>query len=119
MPKCRNAELPKKAIVEHFKLEGVHKDTVYKYLKCYENNKPLNSGIRRGRPVKKATKPMIRKITKMFDHRDGRSQRKAARRLGISQSYLNTILNTKTDVRYYEKTTVPHRTPIQVANAKT
>ena len=55
----------------------------------------------------------------MFDHRDGRSQRKAARQLGISQSHLNTILNTKTDVRYYEKTTVPHRTPIQVANAKT
>ena len=114
----KKGEMTKKQIVDHFKLEGVHQCTVYKYLKCYEENKPLNSGLRRGRPIQFATKPNIRKLIQKFGQKDGRSQRRAAKELGISQSYVNKILKNKTDIRYYKKTTIPDMSPEQVTKAK-
>jgi hypothetical protein len=53
-----------------------------------------------GRPVKIVTRANILRIKKYFNHKSGRSQRKLARRINCTQSF---ILNKRTDIRKYKK----------------
>ena len=49
----------------------------------------------------------------------GASQRKAARKFGVSLSYINKILRTKTELRYRHRKRVPAATEEQKAKQKT
>ena len=49
----------------------------------------------------------------------GASQRKAARKFGVSLSYINKVLSTKTKLRYRRRKRVPGTTEDQTIKQKT
>lgn len=85
------------------------KSSVYGWIKQYKDTGTLERKIASGRPAKIATKGNIRKLEKMFNHRSGRSQKAAARKLGCTQQYISWLLKTRTSIRRYKKIKKPLR----------
>jgi transposase len=108
-----NQDLPKKDIAEHFIALGYPKSSVYRWISCLEKKKSLERKKGSGRPAKIASKSNIIKIKYHFNHRSGCSQRKIARRLGCSQSYINYMLKKHTKIRCFKKKKRPLLTDIQ------
>ena len=75
-----NPKKTKFEIANHFIALGYAKSSVYRWIKCIENNKSLERKKGSERVVKIATKENIRSIKNLFNHKSGSSQRKAARR---------------------------------------
>ena len=63
-------------------------------------------------------KKHIDQLKKAFDHHHGVSQRQVARRFNCDQSYRSKILKNKTNIRYYKKKKIPHRSESQLARIK-
>jgi hypothetical protein len=61
----------------------------------------------------------IKKLKNMFDHKDGVSQRQAARLFNCSQKYISKTLKMKTGIRMRKKIKIPKRTDLQKSEAKT
>jgi transposase len=109
----KNPNLKKNEIAKHMTTIGYSKASVYRWIKRIEENKSLERKKGSGRKAKIATKATIAKVKKFFDHKSGCSQRRIARRLGCSHSYVNKILKEKTTVRYYKKIKKPNTTAKQ------
>ena len=65
------------------------------------------------------TKSGIDKLCKMFDHKCGISQTKAAKIMKCSQKHIRKTLKTKTSIRKRKKIKIPARTETQKSNART
>ena len=114
----KNKKLGNKATLQHFLAEGIARSTIYDAIKR------VNDGIgpeRRkgsGRPVKKMPPKQIKLLQRHFDHKDGKSQREAARKFQITQPYVCKLLkDLSIDCR--AKITIPDRTEQQAKDAKT
>ena len=82
------------------------------------NKKKLKRKVGSGRIATIATKATIKKITKYFNHRSGRSQKKIANRFKTSHSYVSMILKEQSDIRCYKKQSKPLMTALQMKAAR-
>lgn len=106
-------EMTSASIVEHFKLEGYTRSTLYDILKRKEKNIGVNRRVGSGRPAKKMTKCKVKRLAEHVNNSHGTSQRKLARKYNVHHSYIFKILKTKTDIRYRKKIKVPKRSDQQ------
>lgn len=95
-------------IANHLIQLGYAKASVYRWIRCVENHKPLERKKGSRRVSKIASKANIRYIKNKFNHRSGCSQRKVARRLGCSQRYIGMILKKHTKIKCYKKPKKPN-----------
>ena len=116
----RNSHLEKPKIftVKHFLDEGASKATIYRALERVDNNLGYQSKKGSGPKAKKMDKKHIDQLKKAFDHHHGVSQCQVARRFDCDQSYIFKILKNKTNIIYYKKKKIPHRSESQLARIK-
>ena len=86
---------------------GAPRRTLDRWLDCLEINETLDRKPGTGRPTKIATRGNITILKKYFNHRAGRSQRKAAKRLNTTQSYVSRMLKKHSDIRCRKKIKKP------------
>lgn len=114
----KHLEQPKSFTVKHFLEEGVPRSTTYSILERVDNNLGPQRKKGSGRKAIKMNKSNVRRLKLMMDHHHGVSQRQAGRKFRISQSYVNYILSTKTEIVYHKKKKIPTRTESQLARIK-
>lgn len=114
----QNNQLGNKATVDHFLAEGVSKMTIYNAIQRVKNNIGAQRRKGSGRPARKMTPNKVKRLQRHFDHKQGVSQRKAARKFGISLSYTNKLLK-QSRIQCYRKKTIPDRSERQASEAKT
>uniref|UniRef100_A0A914D3Q7 Uncharacterized protein n=1 Tax=Acrobeloides nanus TaxID=290746 RepID=A0A914D3Q7_9BILA len=78
-------ESGKQFTAKHFMDEGVLKSTIYDILKRYEDNLPAERQSGSGQIAKIFTPKKVEQLKKDFGHKDGISQRQAAKKYGCSQ----------------------------------
>src|ERR1700678_3953359 len=78
----------KTATGDHFKGEKISQSTIYNIIQRAEDEPGHERVNGSGRIAKKMDKKNIRRLKAMFDHKDGVSQRKAARKFGCTQQYI-------------------------------
>ena len=106
-----NPNKRKSEVADRFMAIGI-KRAIHRWIKLVEEKKSTKGS---GRPVKIATRANILRTKKYFNHKSGRSQRKLARRINCTQSYISYILNKRTDIRKYKKYKRPKLTAQQQA----
>jgi len=111
-------EKPKMFTVKHFLDKGASKATIYRALERVEKNIGYQRKKGCGWKAIKMDKKHIDQLKKTFDHHHGVSQRQVARRFNCVQSYISKILKDKTNIRYYKKKKIPHRSESQLARIK-
>ena len=116
--KNSHSHKPNKFTVEHFMNEGIPRSTIYSILGRLDKNISCLRKKGSGRIAKKMDKKRINQLKKMLNHHDGVSQRQAARRFNCSVSYINEIISTKTDIKYYKKKKIPYRNENQLTRIK-
>lgn len=104
--------------VKHFMEEGIARSTIYKTLQRLERNIGPEQRRGQGRKTVKMPTDRVRLLKGHFDHHAGRSTRKAARKYGISQTYIRKLLRTKTAIKCRKKQKIPARTEAQADEAK-
>ncbi|KAL4465572.1 hypothetical protein ABPG72_014021 [Tetrahymena utriculariae] len=105
-------------IKKQFTILGTPQRSLDRWITLLEQGKSLDRQSGSGRLPKIASSKTIRKLNKSFNHRSGMSQRKFARQVKCSQSYVNYMLKTKTNIRCYKKKKQPLMTELQMINAK-
>ena len=78
--------------LNHFKMEGISKSTIYRAIKRVENGIGAERCIGQGRVAVKMDFKGLAKLRQFFDHKTGRSQNAAARKFIIDQSYVCKLL---------------------------
>lgn len=109
----------KSKVVNHFKVEGVHRSTIYSIIKKYEESGCIGDQPRSGRPATVATKTNKRLIKRLFQNKDKISTRIAAARLNISRSSISRLKRRSSGIRSYVKEKAPKYKDGQEARAKT
>ena len=84
-----NKEMKTNDIANRFIGPLAKRRSVYRWIQQHRETGTLERKIATGRPTKIATKGNVKKIEKMFNHRSGRSQNAAARKLGCTQQYIS------------------------------
>jgi len=110
--------LARASIYKRFISLGAPKRSLIRWQNVLESGRSLQHQKGAGRPGKIATKSNINAIKRMFNHRSGCSQRKAARRYQTSQPYISMILNKYTSVRCRKKFKKPRMTELQKKAAR-
>ncbi|KAL4490738.1 hypothetical protein ABPG72_021792 [Tetrahymena utriculariae] len=103
----------------HFKDEHIPKSTIYRIIDRAEKGIGADRVQGSGRIAKKMTQKNIKKLTLMFDHQDGVSQRQAAKEFDCDHSYISKTLKKKTQIRAMKKQKIPDRTDLQKKQAQT
>jgi len=83
-----NPNKRKSEVADRFMAIGI-KRAIHRWIKLVEEKKSTKGS---GRPVKIATRANIL-TKKYFNHKSGRSQRKLARRINCTQSYISYIIH--------------------------
>ena len=104
---------------KHFQQMGISKTTLYRVMEKLDKGESLTREAGSGRKAKKMTPEDISKLKRYMKESIGASQRKAARKFGVSLSYINKILSTKTKLRYRHRKRVPAATEDQKIKQKT
>ena len=113
----KNQESGNKATIDHFLAEKVPLRTIYNAINRVKKGLGYERRKGQGRIAKKMPPEKLRKLRRKFDHKDGKSQRKAADEFRLSQSYLNKLLkNISIDCR--RKQVIPDRNEQQAKAAK-
>ena len=99
----------KKYTVDHFKAENVPYNTVYRVIKCAENDSGHARVQGSDRIAKNMTRKRIKKLETFFNNKDGVSQRGAARKFKCSQQYIGKILNDKLGINVHKKQKISNR----------
>lgn len=108
-----NRSSGEKLTIDHFKAENIPRQTIANIIQRAKNNTGHERVKGSGRIAKKMTKANIKRLKTMFDHRDGVSQRQAARKFKCSQPMINYTLKTKTNIVCRKKKKIPKRTEAQ------
>lgn len=103
----------KKFTVDHFALEGVPKRTENNILKCTRVIRKTGSG----KKAKIMTKKGLRKLERLFDNKDGVSQRYAAKLFDCTQQHISKTLKT-VGVKARKKQKSPAYTEDEVTKVK-
>lgn len=103
----------KKFTLAHFKAENMPRQTISDIIQRAENDSGHQRVQGSGRVAKKMTKNNIKRLKTMFDHRDGVSQRQAARKFGCTQQHICKTLAAKTCIVVRKKKRIPLRTDDQ------
>jgi transcriptional regulator with XRE-family HTH domain len=103
----KNPNLGRRHYFQLFSSLGATKTSLNRWLVLLEQNEPLTRKIGSGRIPVFATKATITRVKKIFNHRSGCSQRKAARKLGSSQSTISRILKERTEIVCRKRTKRP------------
>ena len=82
---------------------GATERSLNRYQALLKQNKSLGRKNGSGLVTKKPTPKVVRKIKRSFNHLNGISQRKAALKFSISQSYISKILKESSNIRVYKK----------------
>ena len=114
----KHLDKPKVFTVKHFLEEGVPRSTIYCVLERVANNLGPIRKEGSGRVAKKMDKKHTNQLKAFIDHQHGKSQRQAARKFNFTQSHISQTLKDKTDIRYYEKKSIPFRTSGQLDRIK-
>ena len=109
----KNPNLENGQVYDYFIKLGYNKRSLQRWVNAIRKKKSLKRKIGSGRKPKIATKTTIAKLKKMFNHRDGRSQRKAAAKLGCSHQYVGQMLKKHTKVKCFKKQKKTAMTDIQ------
>jgi hypothetical protein len=110
-----NKDKGKKFTKDHFVAENIPESTIYRIIQRAENESGHKRVRGSGRKAKIMTKTNIKKLETMFDHKDGISQRQAARKFKCSHQYIGLTLATKTRIRPRKKIKIPKRSEQQLA----
>jgi hypothetical protein len=111
----QNIDRGKSFTYRHFAAENVSKSTLYSILQPFERGVGADRKKGTGR---KAVKQQLQKVKKVFENSDSCSLRLAARKFGVSPSYLCNIPKNKTNLRFRRKQTIPKRSENQIQLAK-
>uniref|UniRef100_A0A914CV82 Uncharacterized protein n=1 Tax=Acrobeloides nanus TaxID=290746 RepID=A0A914CV82_9BILA len=82
-------ESGKQFTAKHFMDEVASKSTIYDILKPYKDNFPAKRQSGSGRIAKIFTPKKVEQLKKDFDHKDGISKRKEAKKYGCSQQMIS------------------------------
>ena len=85
--------------IHHFEEENYNPRTIRRIIDRYTNGISVERKSGSGRIAKKMPKPKIKMLKEYFDNKDGISQRIAAKKFKISQSYVNFLLKNKTSIK--------------------
>ena len=114
----KNQHCGNKTILQHFLKEGIPRSTIYRLIKRVKNGIGAERKKGQGRVAIKMTSANRDKIKRFFDHKTGRSQRAAARKFNINQSYVCKLLKDLS-ITCRKKQTIPDRSEQQAKDAKT
>jgi len=100
--------------VKHFMDEGVPRRTIYRYLKdAEEGGLPIRRQGSGRKPIFNNSVVRFR-LKQMFDHKRGKSLRKAAKKIGCCHKTISNILKSlKKPIYCFKRTKIPKRTPLQ------
>jgi hypothetical protein len=114
-----NRSKGKKFTIEHYKSEGVPRQTIYDIIRRAENDSGHQRVRGSGRVAKVMTPKAITRLKAMFDHSDRISMRQAARKFKCDPSYICKTLAKKTSIKNYAKENIPDRQESQQERIKT
>ena len=106
-------DLPNDELVRRFANIGLNAATVRRWVRLARSGDGPERKIPTGRPAEIASKENISKLKKSFNHKDGRSQTRSAKKLGCSQPYISKMLKKYTKIRHFKKQKKPHLTDQQ------
>ena len=109
----------KKFTVDHFSAENIPKRTIYDIIQRAENESGHQRVPGSGHKATVMTKKNIDKLKSLFDHKDGISQRQAARKLGCTHQHICKKLKLETSIRARKKIKIPKRPEQQMAWTRT
>ena len=105
---------PDSFTVNHFKVEGIPRSTLYSILQRKADGISAERQSGTGKQnAKIMTKAGIKELARLFDHKCGISQRKAARIMKCSQQVINWTLKNKISIKKRKKIKVSKRTDTQ------
>ena len=113
----KNCDKKKSYTVNHFVDEGCNRESIYRIIRNYESRKTTTRKTGSGRKAKIMNKDNLKKLKRLFDHRDNISQRKGARKFGCTQQYISNALK-KIGVKCYKKIKSPEYSPDQIKAVK-
>jgi len=114
-----NKEKGDRFIKNHFLAEGYNLKTISRFIKDAKNNVPL--GRKKGRGKKPTVNTPINRerVRRLFDHKKGISQHRAASKLNCSTRSIGRMLQTlKKPIRCFKQTKKTKRTLLQKALAR-
>ncbi len=114
-----NKSKGRKFTLDHFKCEGVPRQTISDIIKRAENDSGHQRARGSGRVAVIMTPKAIRRLKAMFNHSDKVSTRQAGRKFKCDQSYIVKTLAKKTKINNYSKENIPDRTEDQRPRIKT
>lgn len=112
-----NIEAGKPYTLRHFMAEGVPRTTIYDILRRFDTNLPASRKAGSGRPPTIMTRRNLATLRRLFDHKDGISQRQAAKRFQCDHRTIGRALQ-KLTVQARKKKRIPQRDERQIAEAK-
>lgn len=101
--------------------KGVARSTIYRIISRYDKGIGATRRVRKSVPPKMPAQ-RVKRLKAYFNHKDGVSQRKAARKFGISQPYVHKLLKSAQHggvIKCRKKIEIPDRSAAQILKAKT
>ena len=114
----KNKKFGNKVTLNHFLAEGIPRRSIYNAIKRVNDGNGAERRKGSGRLAEKMPPKKIKRLQKEFDHKDGKSQRKAASKFQITQPYVCKLLKDLS-IDCKTKITIPDRTEQQANDAKT
>lgn len=105
----------KKCIAKHFMLEGAARSTIFAILQRKARKIKAERKSVFGGKALKMNNANINCLKSQVNHKDWISQRFLAKKFGVSHSYIDKIINTKTSIEFRKKTRNLKRTEAQKA----
>lgn len=112
-----NIQSGKMHTVRHFMAEGVPRTTIYDILQRFDNRLPATRQPGSGGSNVKLTPRNLATLKRLFDHKDGISQRQAAQRFKCTQQTISNSLK-RLNIKARKKKRIPHRDERQISEAK-
>ena len=111
-----NIEVGKPYTVSHFMAEGVPRRTINN-IRRFGNDKPASRKLGSGRPSIKLTPRKFTTLRRLFDNKDGISQRQAANRYQCHHTTIGRALQ-KLNIQARKMKRIPQRDERQISEAK-
>ena len=115
---AKNWQHGKLFTVKYFQEMDVPPKTTYRILKECDEGRPMQRKPGSGRPAHKMKQNKVRALIRYLEGKVGVSQRKAAKKFGVSQSYVAKIVREKSSMRYFRRQPVPAATEQQKKKQK-
>lgn len=114
-----NKDSGKKYTLDHFIAENIPESTIYDIIKRAENRSGHERVPGSGRTAQIMTNKGLKRLERMFNNKDGVSQRQAARKFNCSQKHISKTLSTKLSISARKKIRIPKRSEQQKEQAQT